>query len=1240
MSTRNSNKKSAWTVEDVYNMLFATYGNAHVEANKARAKEAAKYTIPYISEKEIRLSTGRYNTGKISTNLLDSIYDSAKRTGVPIEIALGLAGRESTLGIGRGFKKGKSISGTDLFSNWQQIQTMPNTKSQIARWNELLGKDKSELTEDDYSFKSDFLIRSQEALENTKSLKENPIDNALRFYLEGKYNPGDPNHNKMVEEDAKVIMSDPAIQKWYQNKINNEMKCGGRRKARLGLDIREGGIAQPIAPNMYYMIGRSHDDGGIAIGPNNKNGLEVEGGEVVKVGNKDIKVFSSVPLLRGVSPAQLVMGGANPNKVFKAQEDFKDRNHINDDGTTYENGGEKIINLEDVPSSFRGKKINGRFVQFGVPPAVNKAHKLDINFKQRMSALNDDMKDFIMDGIKYGYNIMPKPLKKYYLKGVDILNRPGVKDISNAAQKITQVQAIVDEKKMGGLSRSEDYGSKKKPYPSVSKSDFAGGHRSYPIPTKADAVDALRLAGLHGRSDVKAKVYRKYPELRKKKELGGDENVLPEVVVTAKKPKTFFEKLDDYANIGEKALAIPNLALSGATLISPNPFTAVGSYITGLGGAAIDVYQGARSAYKGDWFNVGKNAIDIGLSLVGLRALKNAKKLNELDKSLEASGAVREYVTKYVGRGRGRRKVTFTKEKNKAINEEGIGYASIPGGTVLSMMKSDRKKKEFGGSMIYSINGNVKNSLMSLRPKAKYGKVDRKNKDVKVGPDGLIYKRAADGEWHTDGTKHVAFKEIEHNNRTARRDIYNAGSTPLDSYTYGDNMFSHVATEVPEEIKTAKLKSTKPIRTAVSGYAHEDDKETKKIGSLTYEKDENGKWVVAKTNSTVSTRDSGKTKEYGVSAYGMTRKGVSHPNEQYNYHPLTGEKLDEKGVIKSETPSVERVTKTSQKSTPRGRGTSTSTTAVSRGTAKVESEKPATATNPMEARYASRVQKGKAITQEVTPKTSVTYNESEDKNPDKFRYTRATGFQAGKSPSSTGGQKRTETKDTEGRWVGQYKTTNVGDWIGLGSNVLGSIGSYLLTKKAIDKTPEPIKPVMAQAAKLKTKYNIEPQLAESREAELTNRRAVRSNTQSSNTSLAREQRLMNEARNARNTLYGQKENIETQLINQDKLNRQSVMSDNIRTYNDYLNRVYANKLNKNQLKISNINNLISGLTSGVNSILSTVDSRRMTNNTLRAIAAANPNVDARLIGGFDYYIDPITKKKYNKYQQYVGTING
>lgn len=484
--------------------------------------------------------------------------------------------------------------------------------------------------------------------------------------------------------------------------------------------------------------------------------------------------------------------------------------------------------------------------------------------------------------------------------------------------------------------------------------------------------------------------------------------------------------------------------------------------------------------------------------------------------------------------------------------------------------------------MIYTINGNVRNGL-SVRPKAKYGTIDKKDKDTKVGQDGLIYKRAADGEWHTDGTVHVAFKKATPNGLTKP----NLSSA---------KKFNYIAPE--------------PKRVYIDHSDYEEEKETKKIGSLTYEKNKDDKWVPSAKQSTTITRDGGRPKDFG-----MTRTGVNHPNGSYKYHPLTGEKISEIGVVETSEPSVKGATKASSKS---------SSTARRRGT-KASTPKTAakTITKGADVKYGTPLKEKK----ESLYMTGIKNNS--------ITPLRA-GMEKIKSPSSTGGG--TQSKD--GRWIGQYKTTNVGDWIGLGSNLVGSVASYFMTKNAINKMPDPIKPVMAQAAKLKTRYNIEPSLTEIREAEQMNRAAVRRNTQSSNTSLAREQRLMNEARGARNTLYGQKENIETQLINQDRLNRQSVMRDNVRTYNEYLNRLTATKMAQNEMRTSNINNLISGLTGSVNNILGTIESRRATNNTLRAIAAANPNVDARLIGGFDYYIDPITKKKYNKNQQYVGTING
>ena len=1020
-----------------------------------RNEEAQKYTIPYIPEKEIRLTTGRYNTGKISTNILDSIYNAAIRTGVPVDIALGLAGRESTLGIGRGFKRGQPVTGTDLMSNWQQIDPYTIKNSVIKGYNDVAKKynNNAPLTKEEADKMIKFFEENDKAINYLRTMNENPIDNALKYYMAGKYNPGDKRHTQMVEEDAKVLMSDPAIQKWYQSKINTQMKCGGRRKAQLGLDIREGGIAIPIAPNMYYMNGRSHDDGGIAIGPNNKNGLEVEGGEVVKVGNKDIKVFSSVPLLRGVSPAQLVMGGANPNKVFKAQEDFKDRNRINDDGTTYENGGEKIY----TPSKAIQRQLQetGKVTIGGAPTigglrtysylrGLANARKYGTTATNIFRAGKELIKrgtEKLVESGKISRNVAQIPRSIYaQFVGVNGQNLP---------KTISLFKDDNEEYKMGGLNRSEDYGSKKKPYPSVSKSDFAGSHRSYPIPTKADAVDALRLAGLHGRSDVKAKVYRKYPELR--------------------------------------------------------------------------------------------------------------------------------------------------------------------------------KKKEFGGSMLYTINGNVKNGLMSFRPKAELGTEKKINNDTKIGEDGLIYTRGIDGNWYTDGTRYEDSKYY-----MGRKSAQQYSRKKIKSVPKTQTLDEVVVTaERPKSKEEKKIVTTqgaddKITTETIEGVQVDYPENKSSYKPFTYKKDKDGNLV--KVYSNTDTRMN--------NAYvSPDREGANYKPKSYN--PLTGETVNEDGVVETSTPSVSGTTKVSQSSTPRGRGTSS--TPASKGTAKVESPKPATATNPMEARYASRIQKGTAQepvkTEKAVTEATIT--------PDQVRYTRAAGFQGGKSPSSTRGQTGEKLKnDTEGRWIGQYKTTTPGDWIGLGANILGSIGSYFITKSAIDKLPKPVRPALYQAAKLKTKYNINPQLTEVGESEQTNRATVRRNTQSSKTSIAREQRLLNEARTAKNVLYGQKENIETQLINQDKLNRQQVAAKNVAAYNDYLNRIYANKVTQNQAKVSNVNNLISGLTGGVNSILGSIESRRMTNNTLRAIAAANPNVDARLIGGFDYYIDPVSKKKYNKNQQYVGTING
>lgn len=407
---------------------------------------------------------------------------------------------------------------------------------------------------------------------------------------------------------------------------------------RLRPNIVRGGVAIPIPnkKNYYYMKGRKHEQGGIDIGKNPRTGLEVEDGEVMHISPTEVKVFSSVPFLNGESPAEKVMKGNNPNKVFNAQERYKDVNNINDDGTknnrnrknksrygTKKNGFEKIkemqslannvstlenpiispdytpnydttevgklINYSENPDSIEFDRINRRWYapkgkgldedNFGMGvdrytggnindkikkdskgrEYITEEDERDLRFKRIKSAnqsakrridfirkyYNDEgnvteTKEALITNLIYNrgsgktarvyFNTEDEkyvPMQRAILRGTDDEVRKEINKIYREAGLANRDSLVNDfykrrnKKRMGGLSRSKDYGSKSKPYPNVDKKDFAGKNRSYPIPTKSDAIDALRLAGLHGRDDIKTKVYNKYPELRKRAKNGG-----------------------------------------------------------------------------------------------------------------------------------------------------------------------------------------------------------------------------------------------------------------------------------------------------------------------------------------------------------------------------------------------------------------------------------------------------------------------------------------------------------------------------------------------------------------------------------------------------------------------------------------------------------------------------------------------------------------------------------------------
>lgn len=710
-------------------------------------------------------------------------------------------------------------------------------------------------------------------------------------------------------------------------------------------NVVAGGIAQPLGNNFFYMNGRKHSQGGIDIGPSDKTGIEVEDGEVIETNGNELKVYSAQPIINGVSPAKLVMGGANPNKVFKAQEDFKDRNRINDDGTKYKEGGK----IYQAPDEYKRQIAESGSIIIGGYPTIagNRNYKF-IKGLTKASRIGRTATNFINLGRQKIYDLANKIDNTWINQGIKEVYRTTIgKHGSNLPRTIDYINKnnINENKKaMGGLSRDKDYGSKKKPYPSVAKKDFAGGHRSYPIPTKADAIDALRLAGLHGRNDVKAKVYNKYPELRKK------------------------------GNVG----------------------------------------------------------------------------------------------------------------------------------------------------LVVSINGNVKN--------------------------GLIHSPSSTG---------------------SLRDKFAFGGNRINRHGRTWEYDEQIGAYVPITNRTINRTSIYPINKSARG-------ETIIGSDYTFR---NGRWSKnnnVNTNNNKSNIDNGNRRpQYyaerrlplfedgaGITS-GLVRAGWSHGNN--------------KGISMNNIniPSLS-ATKSSGK-TPRG--------------GRSKSSQP---------------------TQSIPTKTPpiAVYN----RNLPKVEASIPTTLPVSTSTPAKG------TTSSDGKGQGKFKNLTTADWIGLGSNVAGSLASYFASKRAINKMRGPGQPTLISANKLKTKYNINPQLDRIREDKFEAYRDIDSNTASSRVSLARKQRVRNAAGQAANELYGNKENIETNLINQDRRNQQSVRQFNAQQYNQYIDRKTAFDNGIREAKVTNINNLFSGINAGIQDMISRYENRKALNNTIGAMRASAPNVDDRIMrdAGVDY----------------------
>lgn len=963
-------------------------------------------------------------------------------------------------------------------------------------------------------------------------------------------------------------------------------------------NVVAGGIAQPLGNNFFYMNGRKHSQGGIDIGPSDKTGIEVEGGEVVETNGNELKVYSAQPIINGVSPAKLVMGGANPNKVFKAQEDFKDRNGINDDGTKAKYGKEKYVAKSDntrvipIMESPRNSGIKqGDFIYYPETYRIanNTLEKVPARKEVNMTPLEQVNPEFdiLLDGAGV-------------LRGVDKATKVAMaldKNISRTSQKaITKGR---DALGYYSISPNIRYNL------SVNNGRKALGVK----PTKLLEAPKKQLTSNIG----------KYKDFVNILDSNGKVIDIPDVLQTnIDDTKAFLKTFNKwnarygYDPIPLSAAKNPKQAdkLIKDRLLEHNTFVR-GVHETGneeninniLRRNGVEPTPENRAKYYASTY-----APDTGIRYDG----KDYKILDYIDDNFtdyqtidkipedEVKAIYYNNVNNKLGKllSKNYRKYVekqFNKQYRKAINKE-IAKNGITDDELKEYIESKGIHPEHKKYNVITSEKLVKSSRNKGNPYQHFiftGDVGKQGLDV------VDIKDVNSEEFkHIFNTRQHTGKYSKGYSRKSRkfggkdmivsisgnvknglihspsstgglRDKFAVGGKRINRHGRTWEYDEQIGAYVPITNRTINRTSAYPINKSARG-------ETIIGSDYTFR---NGRWsknntTNNNTNKSNIDNENSRPQYYaerrlplfedgaGITS-GLVRAGWSHGNN--------------KGISINNTniPSLP-ITKSSGK-TPRG-GRSKS----SQSTQFVPTKTPPTAV------YNRNLPKVEANIPTTLP-----------------------------VPTSTPAK---GTTSSDGKGQGKFKNLTTADWIGLGSNVAGSLASYFASRRAINKMRGPGQPTLISANKLKTKYNINPQLDRIREDKFEAYRDIDSNTASSRVSLARKQRVRNAAGQAANELYGNKENIETNLINQDRRNQQSVRQFNAQQYNQYIDRKAAFDNGIREAKVTNINNLFSGINAGIQDMISRYENRKALNNTIGAMRASAPNVDDRIMrdAGVDY----------------------
>lgn len=1159
-------------------------------------------------------------------------------------------------------------------------------------------------------------------------------------------------------------------------------------------NVVAGGIAQPLGNNFFYMNGRKHSQGGIDIGPSDKTGIEVEGGEVVETNGNELKVYSAQPILNGASPAQLVMSGANPNKVFKAQEDFKDRNGINDDGTKAKYGKEKYVaksdntrvtpimesprnsgikqgdfiyypetyriannTLEKVPARRKVdmtplEQINPEFdillggagVLRGVDKATKVAMALDKNiskvgqkaitksrdalgyysispnirynlsvnngrkalgvkptklleaprkqltsniskYKDFVNILDSDgkvidipdvlqtniddtrafLKTFNKWNARYGYEPIPLSAAKNpkqadklikdrllehntFIRGVhetgneeninNILRRNGIEPtVENRAKYYASTYAPNTGAGRAGFNSS--YKGEGTIYSSNSLNTGIGyakaKHRNEkdgfvvsvrrPVKFEGNRENWVKNADFAFDNSEQSKLYTNYelPYLLRygksaRTELSKNKNIpYKDIISKVNKDYSKFYGYNEYiANHIKKFIDDPNIKYKPSYNVTGNPKNDYINYVIGNKISNLPTYDPFTHNVSKYAYNIlekkGINSPNIGVIFdnKNFKAIDYSNDIfsndviyqipeqeikdmyykdinNQLGKLI--SNNYRKYVEKQfdklynkdINKELKKSKRISNNELKEYIKSKGIYPENKKYNVITSerLSKTSRNKGNpyqhfiFTGDVgkqglevidVKDVNSEVLKDISNTRNHiGKYTK-GYSRKSRKLGGKNMIVNISGNVK---NGLIHSP------SSTGGLRDKFAVGGKRINRHGITWEYNEQIGAYVPITNRTISRTSVYPINKSARG-------ETIVGSDYTFR---NGRWSKnnttsnnVNTNTNKSNVDNGNRRpQYyaerrlplfedgaGITS-GLVRAGWSHGNNR--------------GISTNNTniPSLSE-TKSSGK-TPRG-GRS----------------------------------KSSQSTQSVPTKTPpiAVYN----RNLPKVEANIPTTLPVSTSTPAKG------TTSSDGKGQGKFKNITAADWIGLGSNMAGSLASYFASRRAINKMRGPGQPTLISANKLKTKYNINPQLDRIREDKFEAYRDIDSNTASSRVSLARKQRVRNAAGQAANELYGNKENIETNLINQDRRNQQSVRQFNAQQYNQYIDRKAAFDNGIREAKVTNINNLFSGINAGIQDMISRYENRKALNNTIGAMRASAPNVDDRIMrdAGVDY----------------------